>query len=435
MVSAGGFDLGKITGLTGNLATSPAIVYKAGAVSSMTLETGPGAGSPDPAGNTVNVKATPAATTTVLVAGAGDAINVGDGHLVAGIKGGINLFGPPGKPSTLTIDDAADTVGHGVIIDSKVLLGFPGAFIEELTPALITYPYFSLKSIAIKAGMGDDSIFEYVTPVAFPPPPLPPFPPVPVSFDGGGGTNTVSGPKVTGAVWSITGPNAGSVGIIMFTGAQNLLARAPKNIFTFADQAAVAGKIDGGGGGWLDYAAYKTAVAVDLSKGTATGVGGGIKGIQNVRGGSAGSTLIGDTDGNILIGGDGKDTIVGGTGLGSILIGGKGADSVTAGSKAGDIVIGVSTSYDASSIANDEALSAVLAEWQSGAAYSARIAAILAGVGSPKAMLVPKTTVIDDGLANTISGGNVGLNWYFKGKKDTLLKQKFSPKEVVTNTF
>jgi hypothetical protein len=191
------------------------------------------------------------------------------------------------------------------------------------------------------------------------------------------------------------------------------------DVFQFSAGKGITGKIDGGGGGdWLDYSQYTTPVTVNLATGSATGVGGGVSNVPNVRGGQAGSTLTGNSAGNILIGGLGSDTITGGSGP-SILIGGKGSGPVKGGS--GDIVIGGFTIYDGSSTANDLALEAILGEWQSADSYTTRIAKIKAGINGAK--LVFGTTVLDDGQADRLTGGP-GLNWFFKGAKDRITNLK-----------
>ncbi len=228
--------------------------------------------------------------------------------------------------------------------------------------------------------------------------------------------DTLVGANTTNT-WSITATNEGSVNSVAFSGFANLTGGTAMDAFVFGAGARVTGKINGGGGGdWLDYAAYTTPVTVNLSAGTATGAGGGITKIQNVRGGQGGNTLTGSSQGNILIGGAGTNTIKGGSGR-SILIGGKGKDSVTGGS-ASDILIGGYTGYDSSSLANDVALEAILTEWQSGDSYATRISKIKAGVGSGGAdKFVWGTTVHDNASANANTlngaGGSGGTNWFF----------------------
>ena len=184
---------------------------------------------------------------------------------------------------------------------------------------------------------------------------------------GGTGSNKLIGPNATNT-WNITGNNAGTVGGVTFSAFPNLTGGTGMDVFEFSAGKNVTGAINGGGGGdWLDYALYTTAVAVNLKTGAATGVAGGVTNIQNVRAGSGGCTLTGDSQGNILIGGSGAVTINGGTGR-SVLIADKGAGHVSGGSGT-DILIGAKTSYDASTIANDIALADILAEWQSGHNY------------------------------------------------------------------
>ncbi len=231
--------------------------------------------------------------------------------------------------------------------------------------------------------------------------------------------------SILAASWSITGVDTGSLmGRVDFQGIQDLQGGAgTDDAFAFEPGAMITGSINGtGGGNWLDYLAYDAPVAVDLAAGTATAVQGGVRGVEDVRGGPDGSNLVGDAHGNVLIGGPGNDMIQGGSGR-SILIGGKGTDQITAG--AGDaILIGGTTDDDPSSLAKDEALEAILAAWQSGKSYDTRIKDIMKGVGPSKSFrLVWKTTVHDDGSASKLIGGH-GRDWFFKGAKDKLVHKK-----------
>src|SRR5262249_54812383 len=87
-------------------------------------------------------------------------------------------------------------------------------------------------------------------------------------------------------------------------------------------------------------------------------------------GGDANDTLNaqGSTAANVLVGGGGNDTLLGGSGN-DILIGGLGSDTLN-GNGGDDILIGGTTSYDA----NPAALCALLAEWgRTDASYSTRV--------------------------------------------------------------
>ena len=131
-----------------------------------------------------------------------------------------------------------------------------------------------------------------------------------VTFNGGGGTDTLVGANVMNT-WKITGLNAGTVGKVTFHGVENLVGGHWVDTFKFSAGGSIAGSIQGGGaparmGDWLDYSALATAVTVNLATGSATGVGGTATNVQAVRGGKAGNTLTGNAAGNILIGADGR---------------------------------------------------------------------------------------------------------------------------------
>jgi Ca2+-binding RTX toxin-like protein len=98
----------------------------------------------------------------------------------------------------------------------------------------------------------------------------------------------------TANVWALDGSNAGLLnGHLTFESFENLAGGAGADAFVFADGAAVSGTIAGGGGkDTLNYAAYATAVTVNLQTAAATGTA-GFSGIEDLVGGSAGDTLIG----------------------------------------------------------------------------------------------------------------------------------------------
>jgi hypothetical protein len=248
---------------------------------------------------------------------------------------------------------------------------------------------------------------------------------------GAGVDDTLIGPNAN-TTWVITNTNAGQAQTFSFSSVENLVGGTGRDIFRFRNGKGVTGTIAGGGGGdWLDYAAWPTPVTVNLAAGTATGVGGGISQIQNVRGGPGGNTLTGDSQGNVLIGGIGNDLIVGGSGP-SILIGDSGADQITGGSvSGGDILIGGTVAYGNSG--NFDALEALLAEWQSADSYDTRFSKINTGNIPGRYMLSAGTTVNDNG--NSVLTGAaymLALDWFFAGANDTMINQVSG--EHVNNT-
>ena len=152
---------------------------------------------------------------------------------------------------------------------------------------------------------------------------------VPVTINAGAGVNTLVGPDATNT-WNITGTNAGTLdGSVIYSSIENLVGGSAVDVFQFA-AAGTEASINGGGapagmGDWLDYSSLTTPISVNLATGSATNVNGGAAGavtnIQDVHAGDGGSTMMGDAQGNILVGGSGVDTITGGTGR-SLLIGG-----------------------------------------------------------------------------------------------------------------
>jgi hypothetical protein len=130
-------------------------------------------------------------------------------------------------------------------------------------------------------------------------------------------------------------------------------------------------------------------VTVTLGTNTATKIAGGVSGVENINGGKGNDSLTDDSH-NDIIRGVGNDTIVGGGN--DILIGGQGAANISAagsgrsiliggkltaaqtltGSTQDDIFIGGYTSYDSYSLANDQALMAILAEWTSADSVATR---------------------------------------------------------------
>ena len=243
---------------------------------------------------------------------------------------------------------------------------------------------------------------------------------------GSSAADTLVGPNSTNT-WTLTTANAGTVGTFKFSAVENLTGGSAEDVFVFDAGVTISGKINGGGGNnWLDYAAYTTAVTVNLATDTATGINGsaagGISSIRNVRGSQGSDILTGNSQGNILIGRTGTNTIKGGTGR-SILIGGKGKDTVTGGS-GNDILIAGYTDFNNSSLANDLALDSILAEWQSGNSYSTRISHIKNGGGLNGSNKFDWGVTVHDNStsnANKLTGADEpgALNWFFANVSHT----------------
>jgi Ca2+-binding RTX toxin-like protein len=163
--------------------------------------------------------------------------------------------------------------------------------------------------------------------------------------------------------WGLTGANAGKVidGVTMtdaicicgdapppsavvdfdFTAVENLRGGTAQDWFDVAMTFSLTGSVGGGGqgsvGDTLDYRDWTTAVAVDLTAGTATAITGGIavsvlvadtaSSIENLLGGTSGDTLVGDVASNSINGFAGADTLNGKAGVDTVH-GGAGSDVI-----------------------------------------------------------------------------------------------------------
>lgn len=138
--------------------------------------------------------------------------------------------------------------------------------------------------------------------------------------------------------------------------------------------------------------------------------------------GRAGSDLLyGDAGNDVLVGGDGNDGLYGGDGF-DVLIGGNGSDQLF-GNAGSNLLIGGRTRFDE----NDQALSAIVAEWSAGTSRAIRIANLTNGTGSrtrKNKNFFLKTsgtnpTVIDDRTSDTLNG-NPAVDWLLSGRGDTV---------------
>jgi hypothetical protein len=386
------------------------------------------------AGATINVQSQAPDLFSVIAAGAGDTVNVGNSaHTMAGILGDLRIQGgkPTGNPSVL-LDDSGDASARSIdmVSDTSYTYLITGLLPQssvgrgrlwlELDP---TAP------VTLKTGAGStaaNDIFRVHDLTTAPA----------LKIDAGNGSNALVGPDTT-TMWTISGVNSGSLGKVKFSNIQNLVGGSAGDVFKFGPSGSLSGSISGGGGGdWLDYSAWPatSSVTVNLVTGAATSVAGGVSNVQNVRGGAGNDTLTGGGD-NILVGGGGNNTLVdayaGSAAAGrSLLIGGSGKSTLTAGA-AGDILIAGTTSYDA----NYAALQSLLAEWQSADSYLLRfqrIEGLQTGGLNGKNKLVWGGTVKDTDLASVLNGGP-GLDWFFSGGDDTINNLNNPSKEHLDN--
>jgi hypothetical protein len=398
---------GNLTGL-GNAGM---ITYTTG-VTEVTIN-GPSAAS------TYNIQSTNAGASVAVNGGAGrDTFTLGSSNSLNGIQGALTINGG-GSANALNANDSSSASGQSYTLSNTTLT----------RSGIAPIAYASLATIHV-TGSGNDAL-TLLNPVPTT---------VATSFNGGSGTNTLQGANATNG-WTITGANSGRLDNVFFSNFQDLVGGTGVDVFSFSAASAAVQSINGGGapahqGNWLNYSAFPSTspVTVNLQTGAATGVAGGVANIQNVHGGNGGNTLTGNGQGNILVGGSGTDRITGDTGA-SLLIGDAGADTITGGS-GGDILIGDSTVFDPMTFNDENALMAILAEWQSADSYATRFTDINTGTGgglNGAARLNFGITVKDDSVADTITAAasSAALDWFFQGTGDVL--QHVEPGEHINN--
>jgi Ca2+-binding RTX toxin-like protein len=131
----------------------------------------------------------------------------------------------------------------------------------------------------------------------------------------------------------------------------------------------------------------------------------GFDGNDILLGEDGNDNLFGGDQSDLLVGGNGNDTLFGGTGN-DVLIGGAAADQLW-GEAGDDLLIGGKTSYDA----DIDNLSTLLSTWSSTAPYQTRILQIQDKLFD--AHLELEKTVFDDGVADSLSGGD-DQDWFFE---------------------
>jgi hypothetical protein len=117
------------------------------------------------------------------------------------------------------------------------------------------------------------------------------------SYTGSGQADTLIGPDTDNA-WVLTGANVGTLNGTVFTSFEHLTGGAGADTLTLTTGDSLAGRFDGGAGSdHLDYAAYGSAVSVNLGAGTATALG-GIANIEQLTGSALADSLTGTDAGD-----------------------------------------------------------------------------------------------------------------------------------------
>jgi hypothetical protein len=117
---------------------------------------------------------------------------------------------------------------------------------------------------------------------------------LPVSIDGGSGTNTMIGPNQTNT-WAVTGTNTGTLDGAGFANMQNLTGGTGNDTFAFQGSGRITGSVSGGGGSdTIDVSAYTASAAtVNLQATTATPISGTWSNVTSFIANGTTSTLVG----------------------------------------------------------------------------------------------------------------------------------------------
>ena len=189
-----------------------------------------GAGATGATGSSTGSSGTGSTTTSFDNSSAATTTPTGvDGAAPSSTTGTASGLSPPaGSPWTIVLSDASHIVT--LAVDATGLLNV------SVDGVVSSRPLANLASLSITGGAGDDSFTLGSSAL-------------PVSLDGGGGTNTLFGPAAD-TQWSITGANSGTVGSVSFANFQNLTGAADnKDTFTF-EAGGYVNSVDGGAGGF-----------------------------------------------------------------------------------------------------------------------------------------------------------------------------------------
>ncbi len=246
---------------------------------------------------------------------------------------------------------------------------------------------------------------------------------------GGSGNDVLRGNSSNNSLYG----NGGNDSLTGFAGNDTLVGGLGNDTYVFGTAAAAETdtltELAGQGADTLNFTALTTAVTLNLGLTSAQAVhtnrsirlNSGAA-FENARGGSAGDTLRGNSLNNSLYGNGGNDTLIGLNGNDSLfgglgrdfLIGGRGLD-VLNGNEDEDLLI---SGYTLSAGAEDSAvfLQSVRTVWFGAGTFATRVAAL-------NPILVPGTTVIDEGNIDTLTSNADGsLDRLFAALADGVVK-------------
>ena len=155
---------------------------------------------------------------------------------------------PAATPWIISVATQPDAAQHAI---SLQLVG--GDLVVTIDGTALSRPLTSVQSLAITGSGGDDTLSLDGSAASLN---------LPISFDGGAGSDTVLGPALD-STWTIDGPGSGGVGALSFAGVENVTG-APGNedTFVFGPAGSLAGTVDGGASGF-------DTIVVDAAAGVA----------------------------------------------------------------------------------------------------------------------------------------------------------------------
>jgi hypothetical protein len=418
LVSAGAASAGNQSGMVQRFADSgmqnpdTALIKYDGLNAYSVLATNDGR--PRAGGNTINVQSQAANLWTIIAAGTGDTVNVGQNGSMANVLGDLRIQSALGQKPTVNLDDSGDSSPRTIDLASDTPYTY---LVTGLLPqstfgrGRVWLQLDPAAPVTIKTGAGatpTNDVFRVHDLTNAPA----------LTLDGGNGSNTLDFSSYTQPAnlpansWIIDGRNHGTVNGLTFSSIGSLIGSPANDTFAFRTGGSLSGKLDGGGGSnTLDYSAYQGDITVNLPRATAAAIAQGIANIQNVTGSIGNDILVGDANPNVLKGGTGRN----------LIIGGAGADTITGGG--GDnILIGGTTSWDMNPTALQDIMHEFLQTYSTDPVtdFNTRVNNIRMGKGTltgtqfylqgPHGKLAQ--TVFDDGVKNTLTHGG-GLNWFW----------------------